>query len=179
MMATGTMDKAKTITKTVTKTVRSTIIAEEDNFTWEELKTIEKRRRAILKRANLPFFRMLLFWDGTVLKALSEDALMYLTVLIYSAVRVGARVGLPDFVADLGGADIGVIGAFLSFFLVLYVNACTQRFDRLYNTSMSCENRIFDAAALARTTLPREKALRLIRYMNALVRIIFFHTLSK
>ena len=32
---------------------------------------------------------------------------------------------------------------------------------------MSCEGRIFDVAALARSYLPRERALRLIRYMNA------------
>lgn len=32
---------------------------------------------------------------------------------------------------------------------------------------MICEGRIFDAAALARSYLPRERALRLVRYMNA------------
>lgn len=55
----------------------------------------------------------------------------------------------------------------MSFFLVLFVVATNKRFDTLYNTSMGCEGRIFDAAALAKTTLPRERAMRLIRYMNA------------
>ena len=52
-----------------------------------------------------------------------------------------------------------------------YVNTSYKRFDTLYQTSMGCEGRIFDAAALAKANLPRANALRLIRYMNAVVRI--------
>ena len=99
----------------------------------KNLRPLKQNRREILKRNELPYFRMLLFWNGTILAALIEDPLMWICMLIYMLVRIGARFGLPDFVADLGGADISVISVFLSFFLVYYVGEANNRFDKLYS----------------------------------------------
>lgn len=54
-----------------------------------------------------------------------------------------------------------------SFFLVFYVNQSHKRFFGLYKDSMACKGRIFDVATIAVTTLPKERATRLVRYMNA------------
>ena len=95
-------------TNVATSTMSSTVKAVSDlvgdkELSWDELCAIEKRRRNVLKRTELPFFRILFFWDGTVLPMLATDALMWITILIYVLIRVGARaVGMPGFVTDLG-----------------------------------------------------------------------------
>ena len=88
--------------------------------------------------------------------------LMYLVFM-----RVSAHSYMPAYISSLEDINIEIIGGFLSFFLIFFVNDSNNRFKKLYLTSMSCEGRIFDAAALARTTLPCERASHLIRYMNA------------
>ena len=162
-LTSGAKDKAKQLKKFVS--------FGDNEQSWEELVQIEKTRRKILKLHNLPMFEMLLHWQGTVLSALTKDPMFYLMFLIYVGIRIASRYSIPDFVATLGGAPVGIVGGFLSFFLIFYVNTSYKRFDTLYQTSMGCEGRIFDAAALAKANLPRANALRLIRYMNAVVRI--------
>jgi len=134
---------------------------------WEELQAIEKKRRNILLRAEEPFWKILSHWDGTVLSHLQSDSVLWITVGIYVAIRVVARKGLPEYVASIDGGRMGIVGGFLTFFIVFFVNQSHQRFFTLYGHSMACKGRIFDAATLARTCLPPERALRLIRYMNA------------
>ena len=138
-----------------------------DDYRWEELLRIEKRRNAILKRVELPFWKVLTYWDGTVLRHISRDNLFWLTLAIYAAVRIRARLGLPAFVANLASNNLTVVGGFLTFFLVFYVNQNHKRYFGLYNESMKCKGRIFDVATLAVANLPPEMAHRLVRYMNA------------
>lgn len=142
-------------------------------LSWEQLQAVEKRRRAILRRqGRFSFFRIVLFWDGTLLKMLTSEPLLWLTMLIYILIRIFAHLdALPEVLNDIAGADIGVIGVFLSFFLVLFVNDANSTVEKIYGISMQCKARVLDVAALAKTTLPRENALRLVRYMNAVVRL--------
>jgi hypothetical protein len=161
---------AKSVTKNCTKSVTDSDkkLTSNEKPSWKELKSIEKRRRAILKRSGEPFFQTLLSHDGTVCHALQRDPLMYITMSCYVGVRFAAYFGLPEVISDIANAgNIGIVGGFLSFFLVIFVWESMRRFDVLYRISMSCEGRIFDAAALAKSTLPKANALRLIRYMNA------------
>jgi len=138
-------------------------------LSWDELQAVEKRRRSILKRqGNFSFFRIVFFWDGTLLKMLSSEPLLWLTIIIYAFIRIFAHLdALPEVLNDIAGADIGVIGVFLSFFLVLFVNDANSTVEKIYGISMQCKARVLDVAALAKTTLPRKYALRLVRYMNA------------
>ena len=137
-------------------------------YTWEELESIEKRRRAILRRTEESFWRILSHWDGTCLELLLLDSLFWITVAIYVGLRFQLRHGqIPEYVQDFGGANITVIGGFLSFFLVFYVNQSHRRFFGLYDLSMASKGRILDTATLAAATLPKEYANRLVRYMNA------------
>jgi predicted membrane chloride channel (bestrophin family) len=138
-----------------------------NEYTWKELTSIEKRRRAILLNAEQPFWKMLSHWDGTVLEILLQDSLLYITLFIYIAIRVWARYGIPSYVADLGGGNTVVIGSFISFFLVFLVNQTNSRYFNLYGNSMACKGRIFDTASLVVVCLPKAVATRLIRYMNA------------
>ena len=79
-------------------------------YTWEELQSIEKRRREILTHVEEPFWNILCHWDGTVFQLLMRDSLFWITITIYIAVRIQARLGgLPTFVADLGTGDIAVV----------------------------------------------------------------------
>ena len=134
---------------------------------YKRLQDLEKRRRAILKRTDLGFFRMLLFWDGTCLQAVLSETMLWITMLIYVLVRVGAYTSLPTFVSEIGSTDITTVGAFVTFFMVFHTNNTVTRFHELYMASMQCKASIFDAAALASPTLPHDRALRLVRYMNA------------
>ena len=152
----------------------STLVLGPDELTHAQLQSIEKRRRAILLRSELPFYKMLTFWDGTCLKILALDPLMWLTMILYVIIRVRARTGLPDYVEALSSGNIGVLGTFLSFFLVFFVNNSNKRFDDQYNLSMAAKGRILDIASIARGTLPKERALRIVRYLNASVSCLIF-----
>jgi hypothetical protein len=136
---------------------------------WKELQALDKKRRAIVQRVEEPFWKTLLHWDGTVLSDLKTDSVLWFTMALYIATRVLARQELPDFVSNLdSGGRTGIIGGFLTFFIVFYVNQSHQRFFQLYGHSMGCKGRILDAATLVRSShMPITQAMRLIRYMNA------------
>ena len=108
---------------TTQSTIKDLFLREAD---WQKLQDIEKRRRAILKRTDVPFLRMLLYWDGTVLQALVNEPMTWITIAIYILVRVWARIGLPDFVSVFGSANTSAIGSFLVFFLVFHANDAMQ-----------------------------------------------------
>eukprot|EP00977_Amphora_coffeiformis_P009244 scaffold2102_cov161-Amphora_coffeaeformis.AAC.28 len=153
----------------VSKTLKTLVNSITTDLSWEELQALEKRRRKILRRqGRKSFFRILFSWDGTLLRMLSKDNLMRLTMGIYALVRCGAHLNLlPEVLNTIGGADIGIIGAFLSFFLVIFVNDSSSAFERLFEISMKVKNSILATASLARSSLPRSHAARLVRYLNA------------
>mmetsp|Transcript_12643 Transcript_12643/g.30850 ORF Transcript_12643/g.30850 Transcript_12643/m.30850 type:complete len:435 (-) Transcript_12643:198-1502(-) len=142
---------------------------DETQLTFEELQSIERHRREILLRAELPFWRILLFWSGTCLKEIATDLLVWLTMAVYVAIRVYANSidEVPESVALIEKTNINVLGGFLSFFLVLFVNQTNARFLDMYGFSKSCSGRIQDIAGLARTQLPADIADRLVRHLNA------------
>jgi hypothetical protein len=100
---------------------------------------------------------------------LSRDALQWATLAIYVLIRIQVHLGfLPAYVANIGeNSNTDIIGGFLCFLLVFFVNQSNNRFNEMYKHSTECTRRIFDAAGLAATTLHKPNALRLIRYMNA------------
>jgi hypothetical protein len=159
----------KTVASSTAQVVAETVVGGKGDRTWDELKAIEKKRREILRRLSLPLIRILFFWDGTCNSILLQDPLVWITLALYVVVRIQARVGYTGFAGNISTSDIGVIGGFLSFFLVFFVVQSNTRFNTMYEKSMSCEGRIFDTATLAKASLPREHGLRLIRYMNAAV----------
>jgi hypothetical protein len=88
---------------------------------------------------------------------------------IYIGIRIFANVidYVPTTVNLWEGANIGVLGGFLSFFLVLFVNQTNGRFLEMYGFNKACSGRIQDVAGLAKTQLPPEMADRLVRHFNA------------
>eukprot|EP00573_Skeletonema_grethae_P001810 CAMPEP_0201691054 /NCGR_PEP_ID=MMETSP0578-20130828/4317_1 /ASSEMBLY_ACC=CAM_ASM_000663 /TAXON_ID=267565 /ORGANISM="Skeletonema grethea, Strain CCMP 1804" /LENGTH=386 /DNA_ID=CAMNT_0048176177 /DNA_START=84 /DNA_END=1244 /DNA_ORIENTATION=- len=136
---------------------------------FKELKKIEKKRREILLRAELPFWRIIMFWSGTCLKEIAADSLVWLTIIIYVGIRIYANHidFVPDSVEMLSKTNIGILGGFLSFFLVLFVNQTNGRFLEMYGFSKACSGRIQDIAGVARTQLPPEVGQKLVRHFNA------------
>jgi len=102
---------------------------EDEHLTFSELQTVEKQRREILLRAELPFWRILLFWSGTCLKEISTDLLVWFTLAVYTSIRIYANFAIeePEAAQLLEKTNIGVLGGFLSFFLVLFVNQTNDR----------------------------------------------------
>ena len=146
-----------------------TIVNQKTIVPYEVLKDVEDRRRKILKRTELPFWRLLGYFEGTCLKAMSVDWLFWVTLSVYIALRIILRndAWMPGAV-DLGATDVSVLGGFLSFFLVLFVNQSNQRFQEMYKTSMRCPGRIYDICQIvAPTPIPKVAARRLVRYLNA------------
>lgn len=145
-----------------------TIINQKCEVPFEELKKVEKRRRQILKRTELPFWRILCYFEGTCLKAMLVDWLLWVTFIVYVGLRIILRNEniLPGAV-DFGNTDIRVIGGFLSFFLVLFVNQSNTRFIAMYMTSQNCPKRIFDIAEIILPSFPKANASRIVRYLNA------------
>lgn len=62
---------------------------------------------------------MLGSFEGTVLPWALGDARFWLSVIIYTIVRIMIRLGLPrSSLPDVDSQTLGTIGAFLTFFLV-------------------------------------------------------------
>jgi len=148
---------------------KEVMAVKETRPTFMGLKHIEKKRRILLLRAELPFWRILLFWSGTCLKDISTDSLVWFTMSIYVFIRVVAYNlnYVPDSVTLLENTNIGVLGGFLSFFLVLFVNQTNGRFLEMYGFSKACSGRIQDVAGMARTLLPKEMGEKLVKHFNA------------
>jgi len=136
---------------------------------WNELKEKEKIRRSLLLRAELPFWRVLLFWKGTCLKELAFDPFLWIVVAIYVGIRIQSRFSdaAPEVMEQMSSMNIDILGGFLSFFLVLFVNQTQTRFLTMYGFSKACSGRIQDVAGLAKTQFSTELAARLIRHFNA------------
>jgi len=134
-----------------------------------ELRSIEQERRDLLLRTELPFWRVLSFWNGTSLEAISKDPLVLITLAIYVAVRVYAHVigVVPLSAALMENTNVDILGGFLSFFLVLFVNQTNSRFLEMYGFCKAASGRIQDIAGLACANLPSELAERLVGHMNA------------
>jgi len=140
------------------------------SLSFKDAQAVEKQRREILLRAQLPFWRILLFsWSGTCLKDISTDLLVWSTLAIYAAIRIVANVlgYVPEQVLLFESNNIAVLGGFLSFFLVLFVNQTNARFLEMYGFSKACSGRIQDVAGLARAQLPADLGTKLVKHFNA------------
>lgn len=145
------------------------LLSRPKGYTWEELETIEDRRLKTLTRAELPYWKILHQLEGTCLHAISTDWLLWVTLGLFGAIRFFAwrDSELPEFAKDFGTMNIDIIGGFLSFFLVLFVNQSNIRFQNMYTESMNAIKRINDVAATVATAFPKARAHRIVRYMNA------------
>ena len=85
-------------------------------------------------QAELPFWRIAIFWSGTCLKEISTDELVWLSMAIYAGIRIYASVidYVPDAAALVEKTNVSILGGFLSFFLVLFVNQTNGRFLEMY-----------------------------------------------
>ena len=147
------------------------IYDDDDLLTHEELKNIEKVRRALLRKVEDPSWKIVLFnWDGTVLSLILFDPLLWFTMLTYTAVRVWSHYSIPDQVKGMiagASGNITAVNTFISFFLVFFVVGNTHRFDDQYLLCMTAKGCILDIASLAKACLPRSRGLRIVRYLNA------------
>ena len=150
------------------KKAASRLLPSDRDYRWEELQTLERKRREIVGWVEQPTWKVLTHWDGTVLRILAVNPLLWFTIVLFVVVRWVARNHeIPEFMGETTSDSMTVLGGFLSFFLVFYVNQNHKRYFGLYEDSMACKGRIFDVASLAVTTLPFAQATRLVRYMNA------------
>lgn len=143
---------------------------EEEIESWELQLKKEETRREILTRHEMPVFRILLFWNGTVLSALSRDLLFYFIIAIYILFRFIARKGDANILnkASLEEVNLDVIGGFLTFFLIFYVNEVYRRFMEAYISVVTIQGAIFNISTLANSYLPKTNAIRLVRFLNAM-----------
>lgn len=139
-------------------------------YTWDELKEIDERRRAILRRCENGLWRTLSNIDGSVLGFLLRDSLFWITILIFIMVRIQVRIvpqQIPVFVEALGDGKLVIIGGFISLFVTMYVEWTFRRYGDQYQLSSICMGRIMDVASLANIYLPKHSAERIVRYLNA------------
>lgn len=140
-------------------------------LSYDELKNIEKTRRGLLRKVEDPSWKIfLLNYHGTVLSLIIFDALLWITLSIYIAMRIWSRNNMPDSVLGaIQGAsgNITSVNTFISFFLVFFVVGNNQRFEEQYDLCMGAKGCILDLASLLKAYVPRGRGLRMIRYMNA------------
>ena len=122
-------------------------------------------------KAELPAWRILLCWTGTCLSQIASDSLIWSSLLVYIAIRIFAHSidYVPSSVDALSeDNNLEILGGFLSFFLVLFVNQTNGRFLEMYGFSKACSGRIQDLAGMAKAQLPAEIADRLVRKFQSM-----------
>ena len=92
-------------------------------------------------------------WSGTYLTQVFGDLLVHFTPVIYIGIRIYANAidYVPDSVSIVDKTNVGILGGFLSFFLVLFVNQTNGRFLEMYGFSRACQGRIHNIAGLVQT----------------------------
>ncbi len=121
----------------------------------------------------MPVWKLLLHTQGTCLKGLALDPLIYITMGLYIGLRVYARVSEGDAPLSasmlMNKSDITVLGGFLSFFLVFFVNQTNTRFlemVRMIYYQMQCN--VFCCVIPTNLTFPPQTSihrLKLIRFL--------------
>jgi hypothetical protein len=156
--------------------------------THEELRAIEVSRRAALERGSgvgvgyTSYSIMFYAYRGTIFHYLLIDPLFWVTMGSFLFVRLfdglyNAAETDDDEIPDVSffsedvvlpdGTGIDVIGAFLSFLLVLFVNQVHAGFAATYALCMKAKGNIVSVATVAATVMPKETSLRLVRHLNA------------
>mmetsp|Transcript_6345 Transcript_6345/g.8254 ORF Transcript_6345/g.8254 Transcript_6345/m.8254 type:complete len:388 (-) Transcript_6345:23-1186(-) len=135
---------------------------------FQELEELENCRREILKRVEEPFWQILSHWTGTCIRALVLDWMIWIPMAIFCIIRLQARAGgnMPALAERLRDSDLDILGGFLSFLLVLFVNQTNSRFFEMYKLSKAAAGRIQDIAGLVSTQLPWAAAHRIVRHLN-------------
>lgn len=104
---------AHAIAKVADKTPLPIGTTKDHEYTWEELESIEKNRRKILTRAEDPFWKILTYFDGTVLRFLVQDTLIWITMILYVLIRIQSRLSVPKQIEELSNTNTQVLGGFL------------------------------------------------------------------
>eukprot|EP00547_Thalassionema_nitzschioides_P002190 CAMPEP_0194213620 /NCGR_PEP_ID=MMETSP0156-20130528/14343_1 /TAXON_ID=33649 /ORGANISM="Thalassionema nitzschioides, Strain L26-B" /LENGTH=429 /DNA_ID=CAMNT_0038941693 /DNA_START=29 /DNA_END=1318 /DNA_ORIENTATION=- len=141
----------------------------DDALTWKQLNGIENARREVMDRAELPFLKMLSYWSGTCLRALTWDPMIWVTMAIFVGIRVQSRLveEKPNFIDTISDTSVDILGGFLSFLLVFFVNQTNTRFFDMYKLAKASAGRIQDIAGIAAVEFTPTAANRIVRYMNA------------
>lgn len=87
--------------------------------------------------------QILFTWTGTVLPMAMGGMQMWFSILIYWFTRFAIRSQIAEEVfPPLEQQGVGILGQFLSFFLVFYASQAYARFNAQYGTSCACKARI-------------------------------------
>jgi hypothetical protein len=84
---------AAEVAASVTSTTPTTVREYEDGY-WKKLQRDDQKRLEIIGWVEQPFWQMLFHWNGTVLKALAGDSLLWITMLIFIGVRILERLDM-------------------------------------------------------------------------------------
>jgi predicted membrane chloride channel (bestrophin family) len=142
---------------------------------WEVLKAIEEKRRSLLVYdAGSQYTIVYKRFRGTILQYILRDALFWITISMFIGVRVlfryidGGTFWDADNDNPLGGSSsINTIGTFLSLILTFFINQARSDFASAYVNSMKAKGKIMEMATITKAVLPKERAQRLVRYLNA------------
>ena len=132
---------------------------------WEKLNELEKNRRRLLRKTDKSSLRILFSYEGTFWKIMLGNPILWFCIVIYVGVRLFDNWGVP--VPRIEGGQVSAVGALMTFFIVYFHVQYSNRFDMLYLSSTACQGRIFDVSLIAKASLPFNRAVRLLRYMNA------------
>jgi len=136
----------------------------ETELEWKELRATESKRLALLKRTGDSFCSILLSYEGTFWRIMTRDFLLWFTIGLYVVLRIVTST--TDRVFAVSSNQIGALGAVMTFFLVFFHTQYSNRFDRFFQNSTGVQGRIFDVATIVKATLPFDRGVRIVRYLN-------------
>ena len=107
-----------------------------------QLKATELRRRELLRKSREGnVWSMLGTWHGTILPDILKSPALFFNILLYFGFRALMRFVWTDKNdwPSIQPSQIGIIGGFMSFFLVFFASQTYSRFNAQYNSCMACE----------------------------------------
>eukprot|EP01033_Poteriospumella_lacustris_P006036 gene6037-4332_t len=142
------------------------------DYKLEDLQALEKERRSLLTRVKrFSLISISTSFYGTILPDIARSLFSWFNLALYIGIRVVIKmdylrigVELPQINTTL----VSIVGSFMSFFLVFFVQQAYSRFCVQYDNSMRIEGRLLNLAFFARTNLEPLEAWRFVRYVNAI-----------
>ena len=96
-----------------------------------------------------------------------KDYLFWVTILVYVVVRILVWHDPTAKLPPVQISHISMISGFVTFFMVFFSTQSYTRFLTQYQQLMNAKGAIFDFTLAAVNQVPKERAMRLVRWLNA------------
>ena len=109
------------------------------NYSWEDLKQLEKKRRTALSYGNNNAGYRIIFthFAGTAFQYVIADPVFWVTIALYGGVRLAHTRGMV-----ISGNEVSSVHTFVTFLLTFFINQARSDYQKSYGISMKIKGEL-------------------------------------